>query len=78
MEITSLTENLDLALISKIVILFLLALYAVFVIITVTSIRSLNRLVIIQKALGSPLIQTIAIGYLLATISLFIAALVIL
>lgn len=68
----------DISLIVKAFILLLIGIYSVFVFITFTHIRSLNRIVLIEKALGSSLVQTLSLIYLIATISLFIAAVVIL
>lgn len=70
--------NPDFAPIVKVVILLLMGAYILFVTVTVAHIRALRRIVLIEKSLGSSLIQTIAIMYLLATISLFLAAVVIL
>lgn len=65
-----------LGLIMKIVFLVLVGLYLIFVIIVFNNVRSLRRIVIITSAAGSPLIQFLVIFYLLATVALFVAALI--
>lgn len=69
-------EQTDLIL--KGMFLILIGLYNIFVIIVHNHIRSLNKLVHIQKTTGSPLIQTVSFIYLGLTLSLFVAAVVIL
>jgi len=75
-DFTNLT--LDFALIIKIIILLFIGLYSIFVFIIFHNIRSLSRVVAIHKTLGSPLVQTIALLHLLATVALFVVAVVIL
>lgn len=65
-------------LVFKILILVLIGLYGIFALIITTHVRSLNKIILIQKATGSPLMHIIAIVYLVATISLFLLAVVIL
>lgn len=77
MDITNIF-SFDLALIVKILFLFLIGLYGIFVIIIFNQIRSLNKIVYINKVAGSPFIQSLGFFYLLATISLFLLALAIL
>lgn len=65
-------------LIAKIGILFLIGLYALFVLITFINIRSLNKLIIVQRSTGSPLVNIVSFIYLILTLFLFVLALVIL
>lgn len=65
-------------LIAKIGILFLIGLYALFVLITFINIRSLNKLIIVQRSTGSPLVNIASFIYLILTLFLFVLALVIL
>ncbi len=74
----SFLDQFNILIIVKAVFLIFLGLYLIFTILIFNNIRSLNRVVIIQKALGSPFIQTLAFIYLLATILLFLLAVVIL
>lgn len=62
----------------KVFFLILVGFYLIFVIIVFNNVRSLRRIVIISSAAGSPLIQTLAIFYVLATIILFVLGLIIL
>ncbi len=71
-------SDATLGLVFKGLLLVLLGLYSIFVMIIMTHVRSLNKIILIQKATGSPLIQTISIVYLFITISLFLLAVVIL
>lgn len=66
------------SLVLKSIFLLLIGMYAIFVFIIRSHIRSLNKVIIIQKPTGSPLTQAIALFYLLAAISLFFLAVVIL
>lgn len=66
------------SLIVKIIFLVLVGIYLIFVIIVFNNVRSLRRIIIISSAAGSPLIQFLAIFYLIATIVLFLTALLIL
>lgn len=70
--------SFDFAFIIKIILLIVIGLYAIFAFIIAHNIRSLNRVVHINKTLGSPLVQALALIYLLTTVALFIAAVVIL
>lgn len=72
------TLELDFMLFIKIILLVFIGSYAIFAIVIVHHVRSLNRVVTINKALGSPLVQTLALLYLAATVALFLAAVVIL
>ncbi|MBI5045281.1 MAG: hypothetical protein HZC02_05135 [Candidatus Levybacteria bacterium] len=71
-------EQFDFFLIVKAIILIFLGLYLIFAILIFNNIRSLNRVVVIQKTLGSPFVQSIGFIYILATIFLFLLAIVIL
>jgi hypothetical protein len=62
----------------KIFALFLIGFYMIFALIVFNHIRSLRRILVVSTAAGSPLIQTMNFFYLLATIFLFVLALVIL
>lgn len=68
----------DINLIAKILILLFIGLFAIFAFITYNNIRSLTKLLVIKRKLGSPLLSGASLIFLLLTISLFIAALVIL
>jgi hypothetical protein len=68
----------DLFLIFKIIFLFLIGLYGIFVIIIFNQIRSLNKIIYINKVAGSPFIQSLAFFYILSTLALFLLALAIL
>lgn len=72
------TLPFDLALVIKIILLGVIAMYIIFVVVAFMNIKSLNRIVLIDKSLGSPFVQLLALLYLLASLSLFIAAVVIL
>lgn len=69
---------IDFNLIIKVIILIFIGIYLIFVLVIYNNIRSLTKLLVIKRTLGSPLISFISILFLLATIFLFIAALVIL
>lgn len=69
---------IDFNLVIKVIILFFIGIYSIFVLVIYNNIRSLTKLLVIKRTLGSPLISFISILFLLSTISLFVAALVIL
>lgn len=69
---------IDFNLVIKVIMLFFIGIYSIFVLVIYNNIRSLTKLLVIKRTLGSPLISFISILFLLSTISLFIAALVIL
>lgn len=69
---------LNIGLYVKIFFLFMIGAYTVFVFVVFTNIRSLNKLVLIEKASGSKIITALTFAYLLVTIFLFILAVVIL
>lgn len=62
----------------KIGILLIMGMYGIFAFVVYSHVRSLNQILIINKASGSPLLQRGALIYLLSTLSLFVAAVVIL
>ena len=66
------------SLVFKILMMVLIGMYTIFVFMIHHHIRSLNKILHINKTAGSPLIQTVSFMYLGAAISLFIIALVIL
>ena len=66
------------SLVIKIIVIVVIGLYTLFVFVIFNHIRSLKRIVIIHHASGSPFIQTLALLYLLFSIFLFLAAIVIL
>ncbi len=68
----------DIAFLFKIFFLFLIGVYAVFVFIVFINIRSLRKLVLVERAPGSTFITALTFFYLILTISLFVLALVIL
>lgn len=65
-------------LISKGVVLFILGLYNVFLFILLTNVRSLGKLVHIHAKHASKTLSLFTLGYLIAGVSLFFLALVIL
>lgn len=69
---------IDFNLVIKVIMLFFIGIYSIFVLVIYNNIRSLTKLLVIKRTLGSPLISFISILFLLSTISLFVAALVIL
>jgi len=77
MDFTNIIST-DLFLIFKIIFLFLIGLYGIFVIIIFNQIRSLNKIIYINKVAGSPFIQSLAFVYILSTLALFLLALAIL
>lgn len=70
--------GIDFTLIFKVATLFLIGLYGIFVIIIFNQIRSLNKIIYIKKAAGSPFIQSLAFFYIISTLALFLLALAIL
>lgn len=68
----------DLAFIVKLFFLLLIGMYSVFVFVVFTNIRSLNKLILVERAAGSKVVTTLTFVYLLLTVFLFILALVIL
>lgn len=77
-DITPFLNGSTASLIFKGILLLLIALYIIFVFMVFTHVRSLNRILIVQKTQGSPVLQSIAFVYLIVSISLFLLALVIL
>lgn len=69
---------LDFSLIIKIIILILLGMYCIFACVTYINIRSLRNIIVIKRSFGSPLINTLALLYVIVAVSLFVAALAIL
>jgi hypothetical protein len=68
----------DTAFIIKIFSLIFIGLYAIFVFIVFTNVRSLNKLILVERAAGSKVVVILTFIYLLLTIFLFILAIVIL
>lgn len=75
--LTAITE-FNLLLIFKLVILLIFLIYLVFSFLLVTQVKALNRLIYIKANQASRIIFIFAIIYLIATLSLFLIALVIL
>ena len=67
-----------LSLVFKVLMLILIGMYTIFVFMIHHHIRSLNKILHINKTAGSPLLQAVSFIYLGAAISLFLIALVIL
>ena len=62
----------------KIALLIGIGLFAVFTLFLLNYIQSLKKIVVIKNVTGAVLISIVAVGYVIAVISLFILALVIL
>lgn len=77
-DLTQLTTSFDLGMFFKIVLLVLIGLYTLFVLILFLQARSLGKIVVIEERDGTPLLRMLALIYLIASLSLFLAALVIL
>ena len=61
----------------KIALLILIGIYAIFILMLVVKIRSLDKTVFLPSESGEGILRAFAILYLLAVLSLFIATLVI-
>jgi hypothetical protein len=77
-DLTQLISLFDLGAFFKIVLLVLIGLYTLFVLILFIQARSLGKIMIIEARDGTPMLRLFALFYLIASISLFLAALVIL
>ena len=62
----------------KIVLLIGIGLFAVFTFFLLNYIQSLKKIIVIKNVTGAALLSIVAIGYVIAVISLFVLALVIL
>ncbi len=70
-------KNFSLTFFIKIVTLILIGLYAIFSFMLATKIRSFNKILFLPPRSGGKLMQTLAIIYFLAVLSLFLITLVI-
>lgn len=75
---TQLLTTFDFGSVIKITLLILIGLYSLFVLILFIQARSLGKIVIVEDRDGTPLLRLLSLIYLIASFSLFLAALVIL
>lgn len=77
-DFTQLLTTFDFGNAMRIVLLVLIGLYDLFVLVLFIQTRSLGKIVIIEDRDGTPLLRMLGLAYLIASFSLFLAALVIL
>ena len=68
----------DISFFIKLFFLVLIGMYSIFVFVVLTNVRSLNKLILVERASGSKVVVILTFTYLILTILLFVLALVIL
>ncbi|HLD01432.1 MAG TPA: DUF5657 family protein [Patescibacteria group bacterium] len=77
-DFPSIFDSLNAGLYVKIAVLIVLGLFVVFTFVIFNQTSSLNKILSVKNAGASTTIRVLALGYLIASISLFVLALVIL